>query len=233
MQLYFYNGQSTNYGITTDGQLFNLKTEKWLKGQINKSGYKTFYITLEDGIKKRLYAHRMVMTTFNPVENMDKLEVNHIDGNKQNNNIFNLEWVNSKENKQHAIKNGLYDNNRKKVYCFDKEKNLIAEFNTITDAASICKVSWSGLSSVLNKDDAPLFNGCYWRFTPNSDFNIFIPINNGRKKKVAQFDLNGHFISEYDSVAEAAKKNEIIRTNISKCCNGYIKTYKGFVWKFI
>ena len=35
MQLYIYNGQITTYYITTQGQLFNSKTDKWLKGQIN------------------------------------------------------------------------------------------------------------------------------------------------------------------------------------------------------
>ena len=50
MQLYFYNGQSTNYQITKDEKLYNTKTKKWLKGQIQKNGYVTYNITLEDNI---------------------------------------------------------------------------------------------------------------------------------------------------------------------------------------
>ena len=48
MQLYIYNGQITTYYITTTGELFNSKTQKWLKGQINyKNGYKSYNITLK------------------------------------------------------------------------------------------------------------------------------------------------------------------------------------------
>lgn len=48
--------------------------------------------------------------TFNPVENMEKLQVNHIDGNKHNNNIYNLEWCTQIYNQEHAWKNGLCKN---------------------------------------------------------------------------------------------------------------------------
>lgn len=77
--------------------------------------------------------HRIIALTF-ILNNENKREVNHIDGNKKNNNLLNLEWATSSENKQHGIKNGLI-NDRKPVAQFDLEGNLLKEFESIKQAA--------------------------------------------------------------------------------------------------
>jgi hypothetical protein len=51
--------------------------------------------------------HRLVLMTFGSFPISDKMQVNHIDGNKANNHIGNLEWVTSQENVIHAYKNNL------------------------------------------------------------------------------------------------------------------------------
>lgn len=57
---------------------------------------------------------------FNPVEDMDELEVNHKDGNKLNNNLDNLEWCTTSENQKHAFKTGLQKARRGKASNFAK-----------------------------------------------------------------------------------------------------------------
>lgn len=56
-----------------------------------------------DGKRHRYSIHRLVLENFNPVDGMDKLQVNHIDGNKRNNTVSNLEWCTCKENIEHAV----------------------------------------------------------------------------------------------------------------------------------
>lgn len=58
------------------------------------------------GKKKNHYIHRLVASTFIPNPE-NKPFVNHIDGNKENNTVQNLEWVTASENSTHAVKNGL------------------------------------------------------------------------------------------------------------------------------
>lgn len=75
-----------------------------LKPQATKFGY--LRVPVRNDKKKLASIHRLVALTFllNP---HSKSEVNHIDGNKANNRLENLEWCTSKENKHHAIRTGL------------------------------------------------------------------------------------------------------------------------------
>lgn len=60
-----------------------------------------------DGKRHRYSVHRLILENFEPVEGMEKLQVNHIDGDKRNNTLKNLEWTTCKQNIQHAIENDL------------------------------------------------------------------------------------------------------------------------------
>jgi len=77
---------------------------KNLKLSINGFGYLRFNACNGD-TTKTIHVHRIVMLTFKPIDKI--LQVNHIDGDKLNNNINNLEWCTDSENKKHAYKTGL------------------------------------------------------------------------------------------------------------------------------
>jgi hypothetical protein len=65
-------------------------------------------------------------------------EVNHIDGNKSNNNINNLEWCNHKYNMLHAVKNNLVippQSNTRKVNLYDVQGVFIRSFDSLKEAS--------------------------------------------------------------------------------------------------
>lgn len=98
------NFYSVCYRSTTNnGGLYEKYRINKLKGSIDRDGYRTYKISL-DGRRKHLKAHRLMLNAWKGVSN---LCVNHIDGNKLNNHLENIEWVTVKENNIHAIKNGL------------------------------------------------------------------------------------------------------------------------------
>lgn len=103
-----YNGEAYNqFEVSNDGQLRNVKTGTIYKQHINQKGYNQVYVSLGSRkIGKVFKIHRAVAEAFIP-NPYNKDEVNHKDGNKNNNNVSNLEWMTASENVQHAYKNGL------------------------------------------------------------------------------------------------------------------------------
>lgn len=97
-----------DYYITKSGKIFSTLTNKELKYDKSCRGYcKVKLMDRRIGRYITLQVHRLVAIQFIP--NPNKLpEINHKDGNKSNNSIYNLEWCTSEYNHRHAKENGLY-----------------------------------------------------------------------------------------------------------------------------
>jgi hypothetical protein len=107
----------SNYLIYDNGDVYNSMTGKMLKGSIGENGYK-YYRLSKDGNKKMLYAHRLVAEHF--IDNPQNLPVvNHIDGNKLNNNIDNLEWASYSKNTQEWHNNSTVKREKTQKYTED------------------------------------------------------------------------------------------------------------------
>lgn len=99
-----------NYYVTDDGRIWSEKSNKFLSQHQDKDGYMKVRMgsfDIDPGKTHTFSVHRLVLENFNPIKGMENLQVNHIDGDKTNNNLSNLEWVTCKENIQHAIDNNL------------------------------------------------------------------------------------------------------------------------------
>ena len=92
-----------------------------MKLRLNKCGYVDVKLST-DSIEKDKLVHRLVAEAFIP--NTDgKHVINHIDGNKQNNCVNNLEWCTQKENIQHAFEIGLRE--KKRTYSKLKKEDVV------------------------------------------------------------------------------------------------------------
>ena len=78
-----------------------------MKTSIDKDGYLTITLKNDRNTYSHFGIHRLLLIAFRPVENMENLQVNHIDGNKLNNSLDNLEWCSCEENLRHARNTGL------------------------------------------------------------------------------------------------------------------------------
>ena len=94
-----------NYFISNDGDILNLHTGRIMKANVNRDGYAL--ITLyKNSTPKTYQVHRLVAKAFIK-DDAERTQVNHINGNKLNNNLTNLEYVTRSENLQHAYDTGL------------------------------------------------------------------------------------------------------------------------------
>jgi len=102
-----YDGdyQVSNFGRVKSFKKYRGKDEKILKQLKHIKGYLQIQLS-----RQTLKVHRLVLETFNPIENMENLQVNHINGIKSNNILENLEWCTPSENMKHAFKIGLENN---------------------------------------------------------------------------------------------------------------------------
>ena len=94
------------YSVSNIGNVVNVVSN--IKCSLsNTRGYKRIYARTKDGKPKSLKVHRLVCFLFSYDPDYNKLQVNHIDGNRCNNRIDNLEWVDTKGNSDHAWATGL------------------------------------------------------------------------------------------------------------------------------
>ena len=85
-----------DYKVSTWGRIYSTKTGKFLIPEVHDNGYLRVDLFNDKG-KKHVKIHRLVAEAFIPkIEG--KPQINHIDGNPQNNSISNLEWVDNAEN---------------------------------------------------------------------------------------------------------------------------------------
>lgn len=100
---------ASDFLISDTGELKNIKTNHIYKLEILKSGYYSVRVSLGDSkCKKHIIIHKAVALTF--IDNPNNYNVvNHIDGNKLNNSVDNLEWGTYGHNLKHAYEIGLFD----------------------------------------------------------------------------------------------------------------------------
>lgn len=128
------------YKISESGQLFSVRSNKFLAPKTDKDGYLEFCLCVND-IRTYKRAHRIVAEAFIPNSFPEKTQINHKDCCKSNNHYLNLEWVTNQENILHAIENEL-------VVGVRGEINNFAKFsNKDVDAAIDCFIASEDLET--------------------------------------------------------------------------------------
>lgn len=149
------------YEVSSHGRLRNANTKKIRKLSSHNRGYVSCYVHIGSSYKtKHILLHRAVACTFIPNQN-NLPQVNHIDGDKTNNHMSNLEWVTVEENREHAINTGLMGVSVRGIH---KITGDIVEFKTVSEAAKFLGRKYpSDIGKVVNqKKHRKTCCGYYW-----------------------------------------------------------------------
>ena len=135
-----------NYCVSNLGRVKSFKRSKegvLMNPQKNRKGY--LYVSLRiPGKKKCIQIHRAVMIAFRPCKDMEFLEVNHKDEDKENNCLDNLEWVTHIQNVRYGTGHQrAVEKMKRKIRCVDTG----AVFNSMREASETLGINYGNLSS--------------------------------------------------------------------------------------
>lgn len=136
----------SRYLINENGDVKSLITNKIMRTKIDRYGYKTIGLVKDNGKKWYATIHRLVALTYidNPQPDVFN-QVNHIDGNKLNNHVSNLEWCSPKANVNHSYLH-LLNNNTNHIEVTDVKKGTKQFYKSLK---SFCKEIKANLGNVL------------------------------------------------------------------------------------
>lgn len=169
------------YTITKDGTVRSYKTRgnqfvkpkvdwtikpKKLSKATKSNGYYHVSLASKSGKSKYPTIHRLLALAFIPNTN-DLTAVNHINGDKKDNSLSNLEWVSYSDNMKHAFKTGLnYHTTKVKVDQFDKNDNFIKTHNSIAEAIEFIGLKKSSKSAITRvcRGSQKTCGGFIWKY---------------------------------------------------------------------
>ena len=137
--------KDTNYWISDVGQCYNTKT-KCILTPVHADNYLRYSFSINGKVSSFL-VHKLVYTLFND-DYDDSKQINHIDGNKKNNALSNLELITASENTLHSYY--VLGNNITKIGQYDLEGNLINVYDSMVQAANSINGTVSAISQVCS-----------------------------------------------------------------------------------
>ena len=142
------------YQISSEGKIWNTKTQRYLKPSRKPNGYYQINLVAANGKRKKEYLHRLLALVF--IDNPNNYpEVDHIDRNRENNSLSNLRWVSKSQNQRNT-------SNNRQISQYDKVGNLIATYGSIAEAVEAVDGSISGMYSYL-QGKSRYYKGFIWK----------------------------------------------------------------------
>lgn len=203
-----------------------------LKPSKHRDGYLKVVLCLK-GVHKTYQVHRLIASAFIP--NPDNLpQINHIDEDKANNHVDNLEWCSMDYNihygtEQIRCRNRGLPSNTKPVSQYSLDGELIARYPSIMEAERRTGINSSNINSCARHIHHQM-GGYVWRF----DGEPFNPVPEPKRgKEIIQLDKEGNVIKVWPTILSASKGLGMkYPCYLQDCLKGRKQTCRGYIWKY-
>lgn len=193
------------------GRLYYEYGSRYSRGSL--AGDKDAYYTVDvDG--KKIAVHILVAEYFiTNGEWKTKTIVNHLDGNKKNNHVDNLEWATCQRNIKHAVETGLlkpsytaYNAMARPMGYFDENGKLLSTYTSRTEAAAASGLSLPQFKRRIKKPEFP------YKYIDGKEPKSY----SWSKRKIGQYDRDGNLVATYESIMDAVRATGYNRVSIGR-----------------
>lgn len=166
-----------DYQVSNLGRIKSFKQNKngkIIRGREDKDGY--LMVDLRGRTIKKFKVHRLILSVFNPCENMDKLEVNHKNRIRTDNSLNNLEWVTHAQNMNspeiyEEIKkktSGILNSRSKPIQCIETKE----VYGSVREAGRKLNIDSSGISRAIKRNG--VCNNYHWKYITKEEYYFLI-----------------------------------------------------------
>ena len=213
-----------NYVINKQGHMINTSTGRTIKFTRKHSGYHHGIAIDKNGKHHTLVRSRTLCRVFKPIPNADEMEVDHINCNKGDDRLENLEWVTGKVNCQRAAANHLKQQTRP-ILVRDIDTKVVTRYESIAEAARALDLTKDQILYRLHIADQRVFPDKFGRhqFSLEQGFKgwrdaltcKYEADEFGRNKKVLMRDFTEGWEIEFDSLAILCRTFGLNQSTIS------------------
>lgn len=156
------------YKVTTEGKIYSLRRHKWITQTLDRYGYLKV-VLFKNGKSTYTTAHRVVASAYIPNPE-NKPSVNHINEDKADNRVCNLEWVTVKENDNHGTRNERMRRSKLVRPVIGTDPDGVEHYyEGVKDAFRATGIYWSQIRRCCTGIIPKTTNGFTWRYADGSE----------------------------------------------------------------